>query len=163
MRFLLMLVSMAMLLTGCSSVKTYPNTLSKNMYVIPTKLDSGSIMWSTITEFDIHRVNARCEIDYLGRVYLDKGVSTEVGIPTGEPLFLDFIFASKRFLSPDMRTVRYDTMLTARPGFDYRTEVSYKDGIYNVVIKETSRDGRTVNTIKRRPLNSCRPVMSKKD
>lgn len=158
---LVALLGMVVMTAGCSAVKTYPNNQPKNMHVT-TKLDSGSVMTSTIAEFDIHRVNASCETDYQGRVYLDHGETTNVGITPGEPIWLDFIFANKRFLSPDISAVRYDTLLTPRPGYDYQTEVSYKNGIYNVVIRETSRDGRTVNTIKRKPLGSCKPGTAKK-
>lgn len=159
---LLTLLVILTLLTGCSNVKTYSSTLPKNMH-ITTKLDSGSVMMSTIAEFDIHRVNARCETDYHGRVYLDDGRSTEVGVPAGEQIWLDFIFASKQFLSSNTSAVRYDTLITPRAGYNYRTEVTYNSGIYNVVIRETSRDGRTMNTVKRRPLSSCKPVMAKKE
>lgn len=159
---LLKLLVILALLPGCSNVKTYSNTLSKNMH-ITTKLDSGSVMMSTNAEFDIHLINARCETDYRGRVYLNDGQSTEVGVPAGEQIWLDFIFASKQLLSSNINAVRYDTLLTPRAGYYYRTEVTYKSGIYNVVIQETSRDGRTMNTVKRRPLSSCKPAIAKKE
>ena len=146
---------MVILLAGCSKVRTYSNTLPKNMHV-NINLDSGSVLTSTVAEFDIHKVNARCETDYLGRVYL-YDPATEVGVPVDGPIFLDFIFASKQFLSSNVQAVRYDTLLTPRPGYDYQAQVRYVKGIYGVVIRETSRDGSTVKTIERRPLSSCKP------
>ena len=147
------LLLIVILLAGCSGVKTYSNTLPKNMHV-NTKLDSGSVFTSTVAEFDIHKVNARCETDYVGRVYLEDA-ATEVGLPVGGSIFLDFIFASKRYLSSDISAIRYDTLVTPRAGYDYKADVSYINGIYNVVIREISRDGSVVSTIKRRPLSSC--------
>ena len=160
LRMLSLLFLTAILSAGCSGVKTYSSTLPKNMTASAT-LDSGSAFKSTIAEFDIHRVTPSCDIDYLGRVYLDDGESTPVGIPTGEPLFLDFIFASKVFLSSNISAVRYETMLTPRSGYDYQVDVRYVKGIFNVIIRETGKNGSTVRTLERRPLSSCKPTAPK--
>lgn len=140
---------------GCSGVKTYPNDLPKNLRVT-TAVDSGAALKSTVAEFDIHLVNAKCETDYLGRVYLDKP-GIDVGIPESQPLFLDFIFASKAFLSGNISAVRYQTLLTPRPGYEYTAQVSYLKGIYNVVIREKRRGAAAGTTIPRKPFSSCKP------
>lgn len=157
MRMLSSLFITAILSAGCSGVKTYSSTLAKNM-TVSTTLDSGSAFKSTIAEFDIHRVTPRCDLDYQGRVYLDDGESTPVGIPTGEPLFLDFIFASKLFLSSNISAVRYETMMTPRSGYEYQVDVRYVKGIFDVIIRETGKNGSTVRTLERRPLSSCKPT-----
>ncbi len=142
-------------LAGCSGVKTYSASFPGNMQVT-TRVDSGSAVKSTVAEFDIHRVNAKCETDYLGRVYLDKP-TIEVGIPVDELLYLDFIFASKAFMSSTTNAVRYKTILTPRRGYAYHAKVDYDQGIYNVVIREKSPGGSPGRVIEHTPLSSCRP------
>lgn len=148
-----------LLLGGCSGIKTSPNELPTNLRVT-TAIDSGAALRSTVAEFDIHRVNAKCETDYLGRVYLDKP-AMDVGIPENQLLYLDFIFASKTFLSNNISAVRYQTLLMSRSGYEYTAEVSYVKGIYNVVIQEKQRGAATGTAIPRTPLSSCKPGESK--
>lgn len=141
-------------LSGCSGIPTYPNTSLKNLHVT-TRVDSGSASSSTAAAIDVHRVNARCETQHLGRVNLENG-QTQVGIPVNETLFLDFIFASKRFLSSHISATRYSTLLTPRRGYKYTAQVIYDNDIYDVVIRQT-REGRfTGGVIKRVPLSACK-------
>jgi hypothetical protein len=142
-------------LAGCSGVKTYAQSLPKNMHVT-TRVDSGSAVKSAVAEFDIHRVNARCETDYLGRVYLDSP-TTEVGIPVDELIYLDFIFASKAFMSTTTNAVRYTTIFTPRRGYEYYAKVDYDKGIYNVVIRERRPGGFAGRIIEHTPLSDCKP------
>lgn len=139
---------------SCSGVKTYSNTLQNNFYV-KTKVNTGSALTSTVTAFDVHRINARCELDYMGRIYLDDPL-VKVGVPVDEMIYLDFIFVSKAFMSTTSSVVRYDTLLMPRSGYSYDTEVSYINGIYNVVIRETRTGSSIINTIERKSLNSCK-------
>jgi hypothetical protein len=139
----------AILVAGCSGVRTYPNTLPKNLRVT-TQVESR-----TTAEFDVHRVNAGCELDHQGRVSLDNGV-TEVGIPVEETIYLDFIFASKSFLSSTTGVTRYSTLLTPRAGYDYRAEVKYIEGLYGVVIRESRKGGSGGREIDRVPLSACK-------
>lgn len=142
-------------LAGCSGVKTYSQRLPKNMYVT-TRVASGSAVKSTVAEFDIHRVNARCETGYLGRVYLDRP-TIDVGIPVDELIYLDFIFASKAFMSTTTSAVRYQTIFTPRRGYQYDARVDYDRGIYNVVIRERRPGSSGGRVIEQLPLSSCQP------
>lgn len=142
----------AIALAGCSGIPTYPNTLAKNLN-ITTRVKAAS--GRTAVAFDIHRVNARCETEHQGRINLEDG-ATAVGIPVGEPLFLDFIFASKGFLSSSVSATRYSTLLTPRSGYRYSAQVKYDRGIYDVVIRETRRRGSAGRVIDRVPLSACK-------
>ena len=139
----------AILVAGCSGVRTYPNTLPRNLRV------ATQVEGRTTAEFDIHKVNTRCELDHQGRVSLDDAV-TEVGIAVGETIYLDFIFASKSFLSSTTGVTRYSTLLTPRAGYDYQAEVKYIKGLYGVVIRETRKGGSGGREIDRVPLSACR-------
>lgn len=144
----------ALSLSGCSGVKTYSSVPDKN-FRIETKIDSGSALKSTVAEFDIHRVDAACNTHYLGRVYLDKA-STTVGIPPNEMLYLDFIFASKGFLSSNISATRYTTLLATRRGFEYDAQVKYIKGIYSVGISERRNGSRSARVLEKQPLDRCR-------
>lgn len=53
---------------------------------------------------------ARRETDYLGRACLDR-VTVNVGIPVEELPYLDFIFASRAFMSTTVVAVRYQALV----------------------------------------------------
>jgi hypothetical protein len=154
-----MIFAALVLLAGCS-VKAYRSDLPVNLRVA-TKIDTGSAMKSTVAEFDVHLINSQCVTDHLGRVYLDDPV-TRVGIPVDQPLYLDFIFASKTVLSSTISAIRHQTLFTARSGYEYSADVSYIKGIYNVVIREKRRGDAQGTTVPRRPLSSCKPHSRKK-
>lgn len=149
-------VCLAMLaLAGCAGVKTYPDTLPKNLQ-IATQVESGSTLRTTVAAVDIHRVNARCETEHQGRIDLENGV-TDAGVPIGETLYFDFIFASKGVLSPNVSAVRASTLLTPRAGYGYRASVTYKNGIYDVTLRETPKGSAASRVVERRPLTDCKP------
>jgi hypothetical protein len=148
------LVIGAIAVTGCSSVKTYPNSLPKNM-LVTTEIDSGSSWTETVAEFDIHRVDSNCELQYEGRVFLDKD-RLDVGIPVDDLIFLDFIFASKGKFSSSVNGVRYGTLLKPLSGYRYLTRVRYLNGIYSVAIRESSKDGSVGRELERIPLSTCK-------
>jgi hypothetical protein len=143
----------AIAMAGCSSVPSYPDTLPKNLHVT-TQVDSSGGP-STVAEFDVHRLNARCETEHLGRVYLDNG-TRDVGLPVDAPVYLDFIFASKGFLSPNVSAIRHTTLLTARSGYDYSAQVKYVKGIYSVVIREARKGATPSRVVERAPLSDCK-------
>ncbi len=141
------------LLAGCS-VKSYPNDLPKN-FLLNTVIHKSSSFRDTGLAVDIHTLNAKCETDLLGRVYVDDP-KTEVGVPVDRPVFLDFIFVSHTAISGTTSVVRYQTVMTPRSGHHYDADVSYNKGIYNVVITEKNRGGAS-RKIPRVPLESCKP------
>jgi len=85
-------------------------------------------------ELDIHSVDAQCRAPYIGTVKLNKP-SVTVGIPTDGWSYLKFDFASSSFLRGSHQMSKA-TLLRARAGHSYDAEVTYKDDIYNVVLRE---------------------------
>ena len=53
------------LLAACSGIKTYPNTLDKNLN-IRTDTHSNEFLGKVKADVDIYRVDANCEDEYLG-------------------------------------------------------------------------------------------------
>lgn len=122
------------LLASCSGVKTYPNTLEKNLE-IRTVTKSGSIFGKVRASVDVYRVDAHCRLEYEGTVDLDRPVLA-VGIPAERPSYLAFNFASSAFLGGARSATSQETLLTPRAGYRYDIDVRYADDIYNVVLRE---------------------------
>ena len=122
------------ILTGCSGMRPYPNTLAKNLY-IKTEKESGSIFSKVRTAVEIYRVDERCQIKYEGTIRLDKP-SVEVGIPSDRLSYLIFNFSCSSFLANSSSLISQDTLLKPRAGYHYDIEVSYIEDIYNVMIRE---------------------------
>src|SRR5215475_10703834 len=84
-------------LAGCSGIKTYPNSLDKNL-LVHTSTDSASIFSRVRASLSISRVDEQCRIQYEGTVDLDKS-SIPVGIPVDRWTYLVFDFASSGLLA----------------------------------------------------------------
>lgn len=110
---------------------------------------------STRASVGIYRVDGKCRIDYEGTIDLDKPVVL-VGLPEDRLSYLIFKFSSSSFLASARSSIDQATLLRSRPDHSYQIEVSYRDGIYNVVVREQhpqARAGRDLELIR---LDACR-------
>lgn len=139
------------LLAGCGGVIRYAEVAEKNLH-IRTETSSGSAFSGVKAVLGVHAVDALCGLTYEGTVYLDRPL-VEVGIPAGRLSYLVFEFASSGFLGGTRGSITYETLLRPRPGQAYDIRVSYRDDIYNVVIRERGAPGREVE---RAGLHTCR-------
>ena len=154
MRLQLTGVVLALALGGCAGgARTYSDALPKNMNVTTT-VDGGSK--KAAVAFDIHRVNARCLTEYEGRIDLENG-TIQVGLPADEPLYLDFIFVTGGGFTSPVGAVRHGVLFTARSGYDYRAQVTYKNAIYDVEIREARKGSSGGRVVERLPLSACKP------
>ena len=151
-RLLPLLLSLG-LLSGCAGVKPYPNTPERNLE-IRTETKSGSAFSSVGASLGIYRVDARCQIEYQGTIDLDQPAAA-VGIPADRLSYLVFRFASSSFLGGTRSAISQETLLRPRPGYRYQVEVSYKDDLYNVAIRERHPDTGATRVVDLRPLASC--------
>lgn len=142
------------LLAGCSGIKTYPNTLEKNLR-IRTATNSGSIFSKVRATVNIYRVDAGCKLKYEGTVNLNSPV-LGVGIPAQQLSYLAFNFASSTFLGGTTNATSQGTLLKPRAGYRYDVDVSYADDIYNVVIRESSAHGSAGREIALTRLDACK-------
>lgn len=141
------------LLNGCSGLRPYPNTLTKNLH-IRTETDSGSIFSSVRAEVDIFNVMADCKTEYQGTVKL-KGPSIKVGIPSDRLSYLSFVFTNSSFLSNTRGSISQETLLKARIGYNYDIKVSYVDDIYSVAIEEKHPRRSKSREVELKDLSAC--------
>jgi len=140
-------------IAGCSGSKTYVNLSDHNLHV-QTAADSGSLFSSVRAAVDIHRVSAGCTTDYEGTVQLSRP-QTAIGIPPNRWSRLVFVFASYSFWSNRSGTMMHETLVKPRVGYHYQAMVTYKDDIYNVVLRETPPNSSASREIEHRDLHTC--------
>lgn len=141
------------LLAACSGLKPYPDLPEKNVQV-RTSTESGSIYSSVRASLSISRVDTQCRTQYEGTVALGKG-AVQLGIPPERWSYLVFDFNSSGFLSNTSSTVAHATLLKPRAGHRYDVEVSYRDDIYNVLIRESRAGSGEGREVALRRLESC--------
>ena len=152
-RYIAVFLLAAGLLTGCSGLRPYPDTLPGNMRIV-TETDSGSVFSKVRAAVDIYSVNPDCTTDYEGTVQLN-GPSIEVGIPPGKLSYTVFVFSNSSFLANSRSSISHATLLKPRAGYVYDVKVSYIDDIYNVDIRETHPRKSASRTIELKDLSSC--------
>jgi len=155
-----LLFCVAIVLPACSGIKTYNSSLNKNLHV-RTVTDSGSGFSRIRAAVDIHRVGEQCTIEYEGTVQLTDP-TIEIGIPPDRWSHLVFVFASSSFLANRTGTITYETMIKPRPNYRYDVEVSYKNSMYHVAIRETPPNRSTSRELDRMALGPCHSPTAKK-
>jgi len=136
----------ALVLTGCSGLKTYPNDGPKNVHVA-TQTERG-----VRAALHVHEVSGECSTRYQGTVALDHP-ALDVGVPAGRPSYLVVSFDTSSFMSGS-RSTSVGTLVTPRAGYEYELAVRYKQDIYDVALREIDRKGAR-RDLARRPLAGC--------
>lgn len=148
------------LLSACSGIKTYENSLNKNLHV-HTATDSGSWFSRVRAAVDIHRVREDCAIDYEGTVQLTEP-ATEIGIPPNRRSYLAFVFSSYSFFSNRSGTITYETLIKPRSNHQYDVAANYKNDMYHVVIREIPPDRSAGRELDRLALSDCQSSSGRK-
>ena len=148
----------ASLLLGCSSAKPYASTANKNLH-LRTFTDASSLFSSLHAAVDMYRVGLDCRTDYEGTVQLNRS-TTDVGIPSNQWVHLVFAFASASFWGNRRSLITYDTLLKPRPGYRYEMTVSYKNDMYNVVIREIQPNRSIGLELERISLPTCQSSLA---
>ena len=129
-----LLVLAAVLAAGCGGAVRYADPGGKNLVVRTQLSDARAVL-------GVHAVDAQCKPVYEGYVDLEPGV-TQVGIPPGRLSYLVFEFSTSSFWAGRRGSITQETLLRPRPGATYDVQVSYKNDLYEVTIRETTRGGR---------------------
>ena len=138
----------ALVLAACSNLKTYPNDLTKNVFV-KTKIESGIKV-----RVDIFEVNKKCEGEYIGSVELN-GSSRKIGLNSSKLHYLDFRFISSGFFTASTSSSGLSTLVKTRKGYIYDVLLSYEDSIYDVEIGEKRINRKKGNELEIIPLQDC--------
>lgn len=141
------------MLAACSGIKTYPDSLEKNL-IIKVATDSGSFFSAVKASLDIYDVDADCNVSYIGTVKLDRP-TVEVGVRPEHISYLSFRFNSSGFLSNSSSQISYDTLVKLHKKYRYDVSVRYKNDIYNVEIVEKRSANTQGREIAVRQLQQC--------
>ena len=136
----------AFALAACASGKHYPDSVAPKNLSIKTSSSARAAL-------GVHGVGPQCHTEYLGTVTLDKS-SAEIGLPAERWSYLVFDFATSSFLGGRRTNTTFETLLKPRAGYRYEASVTYRDDIYNVVIREQSPRGAW-REVAMRDLASC--------
>src|SRR5688572_12530771 len=124
----------ASLYSGCSGLKTYPDTVPKNL-LIRTETSSGSLFSKVRAALHVHRVDANCQTEYQGTIQL-RDSAVEVGLPVDRVSLMAFVFTSSATLGGSSSSVRVEALLKPRAGYTYQANLSYVDSMYGVILRE---------------------------
>jgi hypothetical protein len=133
-------IVIALCLASCSGLKPYPDELPTKNLSIRTVTSAGSVFASVRAEVDVHSVDAACGTQYLGTVALDAP-SVALGVPAGRRSRLVFHFVSSNFLGSSRGRISRAVELHPRADQRYEVDVTYRDDLYNVVVRERLRGG----------------------
>ena len=147
------LAALVVLFGGCSSLKPYPSVAPENV-VVKSALESGSILSSMRGSVHIHELDASCHSSYVGTVKLDRP-SVALGLPAERASYLVFAFDGSSFLGGTSSSTSAGTVLKPRAGFRYEFAVTYKDNIYNVVLRESDPRRGASREVPRQELRGC--------
>jgi hypothetical protein len=142
----LLIVVAALLASGCSGLKTYPNDAPKNVHVV-TQTDRG-----VRAALHVHALSGECGTRYDGTLALDRE-KVDIGVPAGRASYLVVSFDTSSFMAGS-RSTSVATVLTPRAGYEYQLAVRYQQDIYDVAVREIDRKGVS-RDLARRPLAGC--------
>ena len=143
----------ASLVAACSSLRPYPNVAPENV-VVKSAITSGSMLSSMRGSVHIHEIDSGCHTNYVGTVKLDRP-SVTLGLPAERASYLVFAFDGSSFLGGTSSSTSAGTVLKPRPGYRYEFAVSYKDNIYNVMLRESDPRGGVPHELPRQQLKGC--------
>ncbi len=127
------------LLAGCSGGrKPYPSQAPENLSVRPS-------LSGVRAALHIHGVDAQCRTEYLGTLELDRP-AVALGIPADRLSYLVFDFSGSSWLRGSHRMTQ-ETLLRPRAGHLYEIAATYRENIYQVVVRE----------LPLQDFSSCRP------
>ena len=141
------------LVGGCSSLRPYPNVAPENV-VVRSAIESGSILSSMRGSVHVHEIDSGCHTNYVGTVKLDRP-SVALGLPAERPSYLVFVFEGSSLFAGSTSSAGAGTVLKPRPGYRYEFAVTYKDSIYNVVLRESDPRRGVSREVPRQELKGC--------
>ena len=103
----------ALILSGCSGLKTYPNALDKNA-TIHVRTDGGTLLSRIGIALDLYTVDPGCGTQYLGTLELDDS-TIELGLPLDQQVRLAYVFSRDALVGTSGTTVICKALSQSRP------------------------------------------------
>ena len=129
-------------LVGCSSLKTYSDSLTKNLTVVLDKNSDSGVKGRV----DIYLLDKQCQGPYQGSSWFDK-TAKSVGIKENRQTLLSFKYLLSDWFT-GKHSITTDAVIKARTGYRYEAKLSYIDSAYETFIYEINR-----RTGKRKAIN----------
>jgi hypothetical protein len=142
------------LLAACSTLKPYPGGSPENV-VVTSAIESGSFFSSMRGSVHIHELDADCRTSYRGTVKLDQP-KVALGLPADRASYLVFVFEGASFLGGSSSSSSSGAVLKPRPGYRYDVAVTYRDSIYNVLLRESEPRRGSSRELARQDLKGCK-------
>lgn len=130
-----------MVLSGCSSTRSYPNNLAKNVSVSLSKNSDAGVK----ARVDVFLLDKECRGPYQGTVWFGKEAG-KIGIMQSRQTMLSFQYLLSDWLM-GKHSIIEDAVIRARPGYRYEAKLSYIDKAYETFLYEINR-----RTGKRKPI-----------
>lgn len=152
---LILCIMTASLLTGCSSVPKYPNTLPKNVTINMTlgENDRGGFFTSVDVAAGVNDLDRKCNIDYKGYVKLEPG-KNEIGLAPGQLTYLLIEIVRSSYSSAG--SFSRGTLLIPKKDAKYEIDFNYIDSMFDLRIYEIYKSKkRELDPV---PLDACMPA-----
>jgi len=129
-------------LVGCSSLRTYSDSLTKNLVVSLDKNSDSGVKGRV----DIYLLDKHCQGPYQGSTWFEK-TPKKIGIKENRQTLLSFNYLLSDWLT-GKHSIITDAVIKARSGYRYEAKLSYIDSAYETFLYEINR-----RTGKRKTIN----------
>jgi hypothetical protein len=145
---------MALTLTGCSGIRSYPNQYEKNA-LVRVRTEPGTLLSNRAIHLDLYTVDGECHGKYLGSLDLDNG-SIGLGLPLDDRVLLAYVFARSSIIGTSASTA-IQMMLTPQRGHRYEFDVSYLKKGYTATGLDFAPGQVRGRDIEHARLDDCKP------
>ncbi len=133
---LLLVAVFTLLLTSCATVRSYSYQGIDNLVINSSTDDHID------TAIDIYDARNPCQLKYQGSIQVTP-ISMTTGLAVDVNHYLVINFSSSSMWTGD-RNIGVQSVLRPEQGFSYQYDLSYKDSIYNVELREiNTRTGKS--------------------
>jgi len=136
-------------LVGCSSLKTYPDSLTKNLTVVLDKNSDSGVEGRV----DIYLLDKRCQGPYQGSVWFDKKAKS-LGIKENRQTLVSLKYLLSDWLKGKHSIIK-DVLIKAQPGYRYEAKLSYIDKAYETFFYKINRRSGKRKLIKMIGIDAC--------
>ncbi len=140
-------------LVACNNVKIYKQKLATNATIQVTD-SPNSILSSVRGTLDIYQISQQCKKQYKGQVSVGTS-AVKLGLVQDWYTYLVFTFKKGGLFKSNLGSIGHSGFIVARRGRQYKIMMTYRDGAYDVVVRE--RRGKKLKSIELLNSINCVP------